>query len=126
MARAWLPLELGPAVEPVLPRPDHRATQAARGPPALQSIRIQATILCEIQVRAVRKRHRQPTHADAADDRIADRERYAIRARELERLPLDPERGVARRELRRGGERRSEERRVGKECVTTCRSRWSP
>src|SRR3546814_3693918 len=26
---------------------------------------------------------------------------------------------------RRGG-RRSEERRVGKECVSTCRSRWSP
>src|SRR3546814_16982299 len=25
-----------------------------------------------------------------------------------------------------GGEWRSEERRVGKECVSTCRSRWSP
>src|SRR3546814_20815482 len=25
-----------------------------------------------------------------------------------------------------GGYRRSEERRVGKECVRTCRSRWSP
>src|SRR3546814_15774522 len=25
-----------------------------------------------------------------------------------------------------GDERRSEERRVGKECVSTCRSRWSP
>src|SRR3546814_8606611 len=25
-----------------------------------------------------------------------------------------------------GGLRRSEERRVGKECVSTCRSRWSP
>src|SRR3546814_14700825 len=24
------------------------------------------------------------------------------------------------------GQRRSEERRVGKECVSTCRSRWSP
>ena len=24
------------------------------------------------------------------------------------------------------GEARSEERRVGKECVSTCRSRWSP
>src|SRR5207249_9856351 len=114
MARARLPLEMGPAVEPVLPRPDQRATQAARGPPALQSIRIQATNLCEIQVRAVRKRHRQPTRADAPDDRIADRERYAIRAGELERLPLDAEPGVAGRELRRRGER-SEERRVGRE-----------
>src|SRR3546814_12039766 len=27
---------------------------------------------------------------------------------------------------RRGAEIRSEERRVGKECVSTCRSRWSP
>src|SRR3546814_9686286 len=26
----------------------------------------------------------------------------------------------------RNGEIRSEERRVGKECVSTCRSRWSP
>src|SRR3546814_11523227 len=25
-----------------------------------------------------------------------------------------------------GGAQRSEERRVGKECVSTCRSRWSP
>src|SRR3546814_11000058 len=25
-----------------------------------------------------------------------------------------------------GAQRRSEERRVGKECVSTCRSRWSP
>src|SRR3546814_5675487 len=25
-----------------------------------------------------------------------------------------------------GGAHRSEERRVGKECVSTCRSRWSP
>src|SRR3546814_12113159 len=28
--------------------------------------------------------------------------------------------------LRRFGGHRSEERRVGKECVSTCRSRWSP
>src|SRR3546814_15133708 len=25
-----------------------------------------------------------------------------------------------------GGQNRSEERRVGKECVSTCRSRWTP
>src|SRR3546814_15047291 len=29
-------------------------------------------------------------------------------------------------ELRAGDVSRSEERRVGKECVSTCRSRWSP
>src|SRR3546814_13232231 len=32
-------------------------------------------------------------------------------------------RGDARAEI---DQRRSEERRVGKECVSTCRSRWSP
>src|SRR3546814_4414860 len=36
-------------------------------------------------------------------------------------------RRVARRRRRdRGTRPRSEERRVGKECVSTCRSRWSP
>src|SRR3546814_18007208 len=29
-------------------------------------------------------------------------------------------------DLKVGGYLRSEERRVGKECVSTCRSRWSP
>src|SRR3546814_12844909 len=28
--------------------------------------------------------------------------------------------------IERRGDARSEERRVGKECVSTCRSRWSP
>src|SRR3546814_7932664 len=39
----------------------------------------------------------------------------------LRRLPLLLERRRAR-----PVRRRSEERRVGKECVSTCRSRWSP
>src|SRR3546814_7642045 len=43
----------------------------------------------------------------------------------------DEERAVAPAQPRRLGEvglvrQRSEERRVGKECVNTCRSRWSP
>src|SRR3546814_18383792 len=33
---------------------------------------------------------------------------------------------VVARDGRRVGAGRSEERRVGKECVSTCRSRWSP
>src|SRR3546814_15018178 len=32
----------------------------------------------------------------------------------------------ARSDVLTGHERRSEARRVGKECVSTCRSRWSP
>src|SRR3546814_4328443 len=38
--------------------------------------------------------------------------------------------GIEKRHMRGGARavhrRRSEERRVGKECVSTCRSRWSP
>src|SRR3546814_14584436 len=34
--------------------------------------------------------------------------------------------GSAERPLDRPRPKRSEERRVGKECVSTCRSRWSP
>src|SRR3546814_16523924 len=40
-----------------------------------------------------------------------------------------PDRGCtmgARVDYRQSWPRRSEERRVGKECVSTCRSRWSP
>src|SRR3546814_2456515 len=33
---------------------------------------------------------------------------------------------AARSRRQAGKSRRSEERRVGKECVSTCRSRWSP
>src|SRR3546814_5962079 len=33
---------------------------------------------------------------------------------------------VCRRRTGARADRRSEERRVGKECVSTCRSRWSP
>src|SRR3546814_8726255 len=64
----------------------------------------------------------------------------------LTRVHLAPDRGVSRRTapriitasswrkpgtaaqaaLRRETHPRSEERRVGKECVSTCRSRWSP
>src|SRR3546814_21142862 len=39
--------------------------------------------------------------------------------------PLGPRRGGAD-EPRPAARRRSEERRVGTECVSTCRSRWSP
>src|SRR3546814_7060545 len=36
------------------------------------------------------------------------------------------EEGNGPHQLFLGGQYRSEERRVGKECVSTCRSRWSP
>src|SRR3546814_19658702 len=63
--------------------------------------------------------------------------RIAVIERELARLDLHHdavprlEHMVHRRQaefiaLRNAGGDRSEERRVGKECVSTCRSRWSP
>src|SRR3546814_2403864 len=50
----------------------------------------------------------------------------AARANEL--LIPQPEARTAkqRQSQREARETRSEERRVGKECVSTCRSRWSP
>src|SRR3546814_1907164 len=41
---------------------------------------------------------------------------------EVTRAALDVLRAIGQRY----GHQRSEERRVGKECVSTCRSRWSP
>src|SRR3546814_13378659 len=54
-----------------------------------------------------------PFRDDHAGDRRADESRHV----EQNRIEAD-----GRRDLRM----RSEERRGGKECVSTCRSRWSP
>src|SRR3546814_13461073 len=48
-----------------------------------------------------------------------------------EQIQLPPEEATARAQAAAAQERdradeRSEERRAGKECVSTCRSRWSP
>src|SRR3546814_19677632 len=55
--------------------------------------------------------------ANAPDDGDLEAVQAALFTRYLtDRMPeFDP-----------GGQFRSEERRVGKECVSTCRSRWSP
>src|SRR3546814_2949679 len=41
-------------------------------------------------------------------------------------LPPSPVVAVEFKHVSATGDRRSEERRVGKECVSTCRSRWAP
>src|SRR3546814_4251302 len=51
-----------------------------------------------------------------------DRRRGARSRRSPQGRPQDDE--FRRRQFEQG--QRSEERRVGKECVSTCRSRWSP
>src|SRR3546814_13411780 len=76
------------------------------------------------------------------DAQFADRQRCVEQRGEAGELPLDlavliigdepcegaveivMQRRALRGELEAAG--RSEERRVGKECVSTCRSRWSP
>src|SRR3546814_10501426 len=55
-------------------------------------------------------------HVGDGDEALARLDQRLERVREL-RDDREPERGLAVR---------SEERRVGKECVSTCRSRWSP
>src|SRR3546814_4550719 len=62
--------------------------------------------------RLVRLRHAQRRHRRAADD---------ARPWTESRLVLVDRGGGGSRAVRR-----SEERRGGKECVSTCRSRWSP
>src|SRR3546814_3997553 len=57
---------------------------------------------------------------DARIDREFVVERAADRRHHVDPLAL----GAGR--VGRGRRGRSEERRVGKECVSTCRSRWSP
>src|SRR3546814_16574812 len=67
----------------------------------------------------------QPHHGDGIEEMDADQARRV--GRRL-REPGDRDRaGVAREDrLVREMPARSEERRVGKGCASTCRSRWSP
>src|SRR3546814_18015674 len=72
---------------------------------------------------------------DAAEIRAAQALRYRVFYESMAAKPT-PEMAAARRDfdafddfcdhLLVFDEERSEERRVGKECVSTCRSRWSP
>src|SRR3546814_13762957 len=55
---------------------------------------------------------------EGAEDRGDDRPRRTQRPIGGVAVPVEPRIGTA--------EDRSEERRVGKECVSTCRYRWSP
>src|SRR3546814_1911668 len=85
-------------------------------------------ILCRYQRMQGRDVLWQPgtDHAGIATQMVVERE-LAKEGVELDRgLPLAPgnTRKIGRAD--RSEEHTSEERRVGKECVSTCRSRWSP
>src|SRR3546814_4804979 len=71
--------------------------------------RNEAAVLAE-HVEAAGARRRLDPVRDREGARLEDRVRYRVQHEEPVVAP----------------DRRSEERRVGKECVSTCRSRWSP
>src|SRR3546814_19176977 len=71
----------------------------------------------------VEGRQRRPVIAGAEPGKAAVEKRDAVLRIEVERGREHPD-GVRIAALLEGA--RSEERRVGKECVSTCRSRWSP
>src|SRR3546814_2338587 len=62
----------------------------------------------------------------AMADRIAGAHRRGQSRRRHRPCRLDPARHVVDQKGVLGERPRSEERRGGKECVSTCRSRWSP
>src|SRR3546814_20172420 len=67
-----------------------------------------------------------PEHdVDRADDRGGVGEHVALR-HPVHRLQVRKRRRAALAAVRLVGALRSEERRVGKKCISTCRSRWSP
>src|SRR3546814_16458534 len=74
----------------------------------------------------------QAPFGDKVSERIPSYDRAAPQvatSAPLERLGILEAKGVGFRsivDLQPSPEARSEERRVGKECVSTCRSRWSP
>src|SRR3546814_2706398 len=51
---------------------------------------------------------------------------YDVRELDVWRILRDRDEGRPVVRIRELSDDRSEERRVGKECVSTCRSRWSP
>src|SRR3546814_15359275 len=67
---------------------------------------------------------------EAGGDGLVERRSHTLEAKATHRIdhimPLHHSLAADHSERSRQPEDRSEERRVGKECVSTCRSRWSP
>src|SRR3546814_20841583 len=81
------------------------------------------------QARPVRRLQSRMRDADAAREYAVDAEAEQISAQHIvighqsRKAAGNDQHGNA---VIADGAQRSEERRVGKECVSTCRSRWSP
>src|SRR3546814_5401796 len=67
---------------------------------------------------------RSPTHPQHLTTRVPDGDRTWLSAGAT--YNISPAFALNLRYANTFVEKRSEERRVGKECVSTCRSRWSP
>src|SRR3546814_15514296 len=80
----------------------------------------------DVPVHYVHGTHDRDTHAMRDHVRDLATRAKAVRVTDFHQTPLAGE--VEGRDYDRAGiiTDRSEERRVGKECVSTCRSRWSP
>src|SRR3546814_5175547 len=63
-------------------------------------------------------------HAAAVEDLVLADQLVLAAREEFRRSAVERQHDLAARLI--AGTLRSEERRVGKECVSTCRSRWSP
>src|SRR3546814_18016354 len=82
---------------------------------ALSAILVGESSLDELRTRSTRAVARPPVQP-AARRKISSLDTWSCRLRDL----------LGVRTGRRCGSERSEARRVGKECVSTCRYRWSP
>src|SRR3546814_14426518 len=94
----------------------------------------------DLPIKAIREQVASAVDLIVHQSRFKDGSRHITHITEVERMEGDvitlqdifvydhsagfDEHGKSRGHLRSTG--RSEERRVGKECVSTCRSRWSP
>src|SRR3546814_2365619 len=74
----------------------------------------------DLGLQAIEGRHLAPA-GDAPGRPDVEEQHLAFEVRKSEESPAVVFEAKVRHHLRR-----SEERRVGKECVSTCRSRWSP
>src|SRR3546814_6984201 len=80
------------------------------------------TVLRNLRILAVDQRT-ENTSGEAA---VAKTTTLEVEPKQAEAVALALEMGRLSLSLRSLARKRSEERRVGKECVSTCRSRWSP
>src|SRR3546814_2331922 len=71
-----------------------------------------------------RQPERRPHHAETAERTDEGEIAEVVEHRQDRGIITGTERAEAEAEHRE--QHRSEERRVGKECVSTCRTRWSP